>query len=154
MQNTRTNIKHHKSMRVLILDYIFLESCPLEIVVLPIGHCPLNIKVSKGAKFRNQYNQVPHLTQDTNGKVTNSQLDTTNESQEVSPFPAGDHKAHKSNMSNMIIFPGIMLYHWYQIFQEWRDLKGLSFTVITIDYLNPTRTKLLFVLGQQLLVKI
>ena len=50
--------------------------------------------VSKGAKIRNRYNQVPHLTQDTNGKVTNSQLDTTNESQEVSPFPAGDHKAH------------------------------------------------------------
>ena len=43
---------------------------------------------------RNRYNQVPHLTKDTNGKVTNSQLDTTNESQEVSPFPAGDHKAH------------------------------------------------------------
>ena len=30
-------------------------------------------KVSNGAKVRNQYNQVPHLTQDTNGKVTNSQ---------------------------------------------------------------------------------
>ena len=28
---------------------------------------------SKGAKIRNRYNQVPHLTQDTNGKVTNSQ---------------------------------------------------------------------------------
>ena len=28
-----------------------------------------------------------------NGKVTTSQLDFTNESQEVSPFPAGDHKA-------------------------------------------------------------
>ena len=52
------------------------------------------IKVSKGAKIRNQYNQVPHLTKDTNGRVTNSHLDTTNESQEVSPFPAGDHKAH------------------------------------------------------------
>ena len=51
-------------------------------------------KVSKSAKTRNRYNQVPHLTQDTNGKVTNSQLDTTNESQDVSPFPAGDHKAH------------------------------------------------------------
>ena len=51
-------------------------------------------KVSKGAMIRNRYNQVPHLTQDTNGKVTNSQLDITNESQEVSPFPAGDHKAH------------------------------------------------------------
>ena len=34
------------------------------------------------------------MTQDTNGKVTNSQLDATNESQEVSPFPAGDHKSH------------------------------------------------------------
>ena len=52
------------------------------------------VKVSKGAKIRNQYNQVPHLTQDANGKVTNSQLDTTNECQEVSPFLAGDHKAH------------------------------------------------------------
>ena len=52
------------------------------------------IKVSKGAKISNPYNQVPHLTQDTNGKVTNSQLDTINESQEGSPFPAGDHKAY------------------------------------------------------------
>ena len=63
--------------------------------------CPPNalsgrflMNVSKGAKIRNRYNQVAHLTQDTNGKVTNSQLDTTNESQEASPFPAGDHKAH------------------------------------------------------------
>ena len=30
-------------------------------------------RVSKVAKIRNRYNQVPHLTQDTNGKVTNSQ---------------------------------------------------------------------------------
>ena len=52
------------------------------------------IKVSKGAKVRNRYNQVPDLTQDTNGKVTNSQLETTNESQEVIPFPTGDHKEH------------------------------------------------------------
>ena len=52
------------------------------------------MKVSKGAKIRNRYNQVPRLTQDTKGKVTNSQLDTTNESQDVRPFPAGDHEAH------------------------------------------------------------
>ena len=52
----------------------------------------IQCKVSKGAKIRNRYNQVPHLTQDTNGKVTNSQLDKW--SQEVSPFPAGDHKAY------------------------------------------------------------
>ena len=50
-------------------------------------------KVSKGAKIRNRYNQVPNLTQDTNGKVTNSQFYTTNEGQEVSPFAAVDHKA-------------------------------------------------------------
>ena len=29
------------------------------------------VKVSKVAKIRNRYNQVPHLTQDTNGKVFN-----------------------------------------------------------------------------------
>ena len=51
-------------------------------------------RVSKDAKIRSRYNEVPHLTQDTNGKVTNSQLETTKESQEVSPFPVGDHKAH------------------------------------------------------------
>ena len=51
------------------------------------------IKISKGAKIRNRYNQVPHLTQDTNAKVTNSQLYTTTKSKEVSPFLAGDHKA-------------------------------------------------------------
>ena len=57
------------------------------------------VKVSKGAKIRHRYNQVPHLTEDTNGKVTHSQLDTTNESQEVSPFPAGDHEAHINRRS-------------------------------------------------------
>ena len=36
-------------------------------------HSSKILKVSKGAKIRNRYNQVPHLTQDTNGKVTNSQ---------------------------------------------------------------------------------
>ena len=49
---------------------------------------------SKCAKIRSRYNQVPHPTQDINVKVSNSQLDTTNENQEVSPFRAGDHKAH------------------------------------------------------------
>ena len=61
----------------------------------------ITLKVSKGAKIRSGYNQVPHLTKDTKGKVTNSQLDTTNESQEVSPFPAGDHKAHINRRAQM-----------------------------------------------------
>ena len=50
-------------------------------------------QVIKRAKIRNRYNLVPHLAHDTNGKVTNSQLDITNEGQEFIPFPAGDHKA-------------------------------------------------------------
>ena len=60
-----------------------------------------SFKVSTGAKIRNHYNQVPHLTPDTHGKATNSQLDTINESQEVSPFPAGDHKAHINRRAQM-----------------------------------------------------
>ena len=46
--------------------------CPM---CLPFMYPNLSvfIKVSKGAKIRNRYNQVPHLTQDTNGEVTNSQ---------------------------------------------------------------------------------
>ena len=50
-------------------------------------------KVRKKANIRIRYNQAAHLTQDTNGKVTTLQLDITNKSQEVSSFPAGDHKA-------------------------------------------------------------
>ena len=50
-------------------------------------------KVRNRAMLRNLYNQAPHMTQDTNGKETTSQIDITDESQEVSPFLAGDHKA-------------------------------------------------------------
>ena len=57
------------------------------------------VKVSKGVKIRNRYNQVTHLIKNTNRKVTNSQLDTTNESREVSSFPAGDRKAQINRRS-------------------------------------------------------
>ena len=53
----------------------------------------ISVQSKNRVKIRNRYNQAPHLTQNTNGKVTTSQLDITNESQEVSPFPAGNHKA-------------------------------------------------------------
>ena len=56
-------------------------------------HSPQRSLGRKRTGIRNRYNQAQHLTQDTNGKVTTSQLDITNESQEVIPFPAGDHKA-------------------------------------------------------------
>ena len=56
-----------------------------------IFHNPF--KVRKSTKIRYRYNQAPHQTQDTNGKVATSQLDITNKRQEVSPFKSGDHKA-------------------------------------------------------------
>ena len=67
----------------------FLLSDKLQHIPQSVSH----IRVSKVAKIRNRYNQVPHLTQDTNEKVTNSQLDITNENQLVSPFPSGAHNA-------------------------------------------------------------
>ena len=51
------------------------------------------MEVSKEAKIRNRYNQVPHLTQDTTRESDKTIKQHTQESQEVSPFPAGDHKA-------------------------------------------------------------
>ena len=72
------------------------------IILLDTDFYLLHSKVTKGSKIRNRYNQVQNLTQDTNGKVKNSQLDTTNESQEVSPFPAGDHKAHINKQAQSI----------------------------------------------------
>ena len=47
----------------------------------------------KTAKIRKHYNQVPHLTQDTTLESNKNTINITNKSQEVSPFPAGNHKA-------------------------------------------------------------
>ena len=44
----------------------------------------LYMKIIKMAKIRNRFNQTPHLTQNTNWKVTLSHLDITKEIQEVS----------------------------------------------------------------------
>ena len=53
----------------------------------------LQIKVRKTAKTRKWYNQVPHLTQDTTWESDKNEINITSKSQEVSLFPAGDHKA-------------------------------------------------------------
>ena len=54
----------------------------------------ISIKVRKRAKIRNRYNQAPQLTQDNNGESDNVTIrHHIQESQEVSPFQAGDHMA-------------------------------------------------------------
>ena len=66
-----------------------------ELITYLVNICNIyKVKVSKGAKVRNriQSSTTPdpgHLWE--SNKLT---VDTTNESQEISRFPAGDHKAH------------------------------------------------------------
>ena len=50
-------------------------------------------EVRKRAKIRNRYNQILHLTKDTlRESDKNTRKHHIQESQEVSSFPAGDHK--------------------------------------------------------------
>ena len=59
-------------------------------------------KVSKKANIRNRYNQVLQLTQDTIwGSDKNTRKHHIQESKEVSPFPAGDHKAAINRQETM-----------------------------------------------------
>ena len=54
------------------------------------------MEVIKTATIRNPYNQVPHLTQDTTLESDkNTRKHHIQERQEVSSFPACDHKARK-----------------------------------------------------------
>ena len=53
---------------------VFSDKCSMKnVLIRRLFYASPKVKVSNGAKIRNRYNQVPHLTQDTNGKVTNSQ---------------------------------------------------------------------------------
>ena len=59
-------------------------------------------KVRKKANIRNRYNQMPHLTQDTiweSGKHTRKHH--TQESQEVSSFPASDQKDARNRQDSV-----------------------------------------------------
>ena len=46
-----------------------MKRMDLHVVPLALKDGLLNLKARKRANIRNRYNQVPHLTQDTNGKV-------------------------------------------------------------------------------------
>ena len=73
-----------------LLELLAIWFCHIWLVVrIKFASLAANLSLgqrNKGAKIRNRYNQVPHLTKDTNEKVTKSHIDTTNESQEVRTF--------------------------------------------------------------------
>ena len=80
MRKRYTEVRKYKApISSVIPDFsLFSKRCYLFIYLYlkRAAHLAINASlpcVSKGAKIRNRYNQVPHLTQDTNGKVTNSQ---------------------------------------------------------------------------------
>ena len=60
------------------------------------------IKVRKKAEIMNQYNQVPHLTQDAIWESDkNTRKHQIQRTQEGSPFPASDHKAARNRQDSM-----------------------------------------------------
>ena len=61
----------------------------------------MEFKVRKAAKIRQRYNQVPHLNQDTTWESDKNTINITTKSQEVSPFPTGDHEAAMNRRENM-----------------------------------------------------
>ena len=58
-------------------------------------------KVRKTARIRSQYNQVPHLSQDTKWESNKITINITKKSQEVSHFSSGDHKAAMNRRESM-----------------------------------------------------
>ena len=70
IENMKTNHKHalFSKFNVQISQIQFEYAKYLSSIFLLVPY----MKVNKGAKIRNRYNRVLHLTQDTNGKVTNS----------------------------------------------------------------------------------
>ena len=89
------------------------------------------LKVRKKVKIRKWYNQVPHLTQDTIWESDkNTRKHHLQESQEVSPFPAGDNKAARNRQDSMTL---ICLILWIQ-----------SISQIKFDLARPTLKIFLF----------
>ena len=55
----------------------------------------------KGGKIRKRYNTGQHRTQDTTWESNKNTMNITNKSQEVSPFPAGEHKVAMKRQKSM-----------------------------------------------------
>ena len=88
---------------IISLDYFFIykQNYHKLLVIIDVeGFCYILVKVRKMSKVRNRYNQVPHLAQATMGKWQEKKHHIQ-ESQEVSPFPAGDHKAARNRQNSM-----------------------------------------------------
>ena len=60
------------------------------------------MKVNQKAMIRKQYNQVAHLARDTIWESDkNTRKNNPRYREEISPFPAGDHKAARNRQDNI-----------------------------------------------------
>ena len=89
----------------LVTNNGFKSSKPKTQCVCIFASCASNtiMKLEKKAKIRNRYDQVPHLAQDTileSDKII--RIHHTQDIQEISPFPAGDHKAAMNRQDSVI----------------------------------------------------
>ena len=68
-----------------------------------IQYSSVVLNVKKKAKIMNRYNEVPHLTRVTTRESDkNTRKHHSQESQEVSPFPAGELKDAMSRQDSII----------------------------------------------------
>ena len=86
-------------VHLFVGHYKFYKNGRIGVLSLKVS----SIKVSKKAKIRNRYNQVPPLTQDTTWETDKSTRKRhIQESQDVSPFLTGDHKATMNRQESIM----------------------------------------------------
>ena len=93
----RRYILSQKTNLIPVINRSTYQPILLWLIVLPM----FLSKVRKMTKVMKRSNQAPHPTQDTTRESNKNTINITNKSQEVSPFPAGDHKAVNNRRESM-----------------------------------------------------
>ena len=91
-------------LKIYDVNDVFLQNSTCKVVnLLTVNTSDLffSIKVRKTARIRNQYNEVPHLSQDTKRESNNITINIKINSQEVRPFPSGGNKAAMNRCESM-----------------------------------------------------
>ena len=110
LNNRKKNVRDGGPDNVVLVINVFHREpyrppfCGLSLPISSIKFMYQRDIVSKKAKSRNQYNQVPHLTQDTTWESDkNTRKRQIQESHGVGPFQAGDHKAAMTKQERLVL---------------------------------------------------
>ena len=108
LQYILTFIKLPFVIKIFVLS---IFEWPFYTGVTVIAHKESKTKVRKAIRIRNLYNHVPHLFQDTQWESNKITIKIPNKSQEVSPFPSGDHNAAMNRRESMTNTRHKILHH-------------------------------------------